>query len=164
MKREARALSPRQADQSGAHRPRGSSPADVTVQGGGSVTCPGKAFRASRQQKAPEEQMFLFKADGNGRTTFLPLGFSRGRGSCLPRTQTRILMRLVAEPGLRDGGLTNTRMRLLRNAGRGLAAGQFYIVWRRNELFSGMQFDIFKGIINGNCQFSLISARDCCSV
>lgn len=33
---------------------------------------PGKAFCANRQQKAPEEQMFLFKADGNCRDHFSP--------------------------------------------------------------------------------------------
>lgn len=80
----------------------------------------------------------------------------------MPGTQSRILMKFVAEPGLRDGGLTNTRTRLLRNPGRELATGHSYIVCRRSDLFSGRQFHILKSVINGNCQFSLISARDYC--
>lgn len=98
---------------------------------------------------------------GTAGTIFLPIGFSSARGSCLPGTQTGILMRFVAEPGLRDGDLTNTRMRLLANLGRDLATGHFYM-GERNGLFSGMRFDHLKSIINGNGQSSLISARDGC--
>lgn len=137
----------------------------MSLLGGSPVASPG--MRNARlcckpsQRQAPQEQMFLFKADRNCRDHFSPHQFSSSGGSCLPGTQSRILMTFVAEPGLRDGGLTNTRMRLLRNPGRELATGHFYIVWK-SDLFSGRQFHILKSVINGNCQFSLISAKDCC--
>lgn len=115
------------------------------------------------QQKTPEEQMFLFKADRNCRDHFSLQQFSSASGSCLPGAQTQILMRFVTEQGLQDRGLTNTRTRLLMNPRRELAISHFYIVWRRNNLFSGVEFDILKSIINGNCRFSLISAGDCSS-
>lgn len=76
--------------------------ADVTASGGSSVACPWIGIPCKPgQQKAPEEQMFLFKADRNCRDHFPPSVFKCER-QLLPGTQTWILMRFVAEPGLRD--------------------------------------------------------------
>lgn len=124
--------------------------------------CEMPAFAANQANaRFPRSRCFCLRLIGTA-DHFSPHQFSSSGGSCLPGTQSRILMKFVAEPGLRDGGVTNPGTRLLRNPGRELATGRFYIVWRRRDLFSGMQFHILKSVINGNCQFSLISARDYC--
>lgn len=92
--------------------------ADVTMRGGGAVACPRKAFPANRASKRLlKSRCFCLRLIGAAGTIFLPVSFSSARGSCLPGTQIRTLMRFMAEPGLGEGGLTDTRMKLLTNLG-----------------------------------------------